>query len=360
MGRQPEKSGKLRRIAFSSSLVVAATIAAGGTSANSGAHQLSGFVTASGRSFMLNGAAFRFIGFNAYGMAGCYDGSPWTTARLDAYFSKLPANGVTRIWAFRSAGADVIASILTEAAKYNQRLILTLGDDDSACGETDGAVGGAGSGKTKEFYREGWKNRYLAWVNTIVPAFKDNPSIMMWEVANEPGQAGYLPTASEMQAYLKGASDAIRAADPNHLIGAGANYPGNFRGAANYTAVMKLPNIDAVSFHEYSYEYEKGAVVSGNFASAKQASQVVNKPFYAGEVGVRAGATCGDVRYSSLSLDSRLNFLKQKTDDYFANGIGGVLYWEYEPHRAGWVADCAYEMYPSDPMVPMVQNYVIQ
>ena len=48
------------------------------------------FITASGTHFMLNGKIFRFIGFNAYGMEGCYDGKAWTPAQLDAYFSKLP------------------------------------------------------------------------------------------------------------------------------------------------------------------------------------------------------------------------------------------------------------------------------
>jgi len=316
-----------------------------------------GFVTASGTHFVYNGSPFRFIGYNAYGMEGCYNGSIWTTAQLDAYFSSLPANGVTRLWAFQSYGTTPLTQIATEAAKYNQHLIFVLGDDDSYCGETDGSVSGNASGKTLAFYQSGWQGKYLSWVNTVVPIFKNNTAVMMWEVANEPGQAGAKPTLAQWQTYLQGTSDAIRAADPNHLISVGSNTAGNFGGSSNFTSLMGLPNINAISFHDYSYEYENGATVSGNFNTAKQASTQNNKPFYAGEAGVPSGSTCSNSNYTTLSLASRTSFLQNKANNYLANGGSGILFWEAEPTQASWVASCAYEIYPSDPLTSIVHNY---
>jgi hypothetical protein len=320
----------------------------------------SSYVTTSGTNFMLGGKTFQFIGFDAYGMEGCYNGSPWTTAQLDAYFSALPANGVTRIWAFRTYGTAILNTILTEAAKYHQHLILTLGDDDASCGETDGAINGNQSGKTTAFYQTGWQQQWLTWVNTVVPMFKTNTSIMMWEVANEPGQKpGTVQSLATMQAYLQGTSNAVRADDPNHLISVGANDVANFGGLSNYEQALNLPNIDAISFHDYSYEYESGAVVSSNYNNAKTTSQLLHKPFYGGEAGVPSGTTCNNLNYSSLTLSSRVSFLTTKAHDYLGGGAGGIDFWKYEPSRASWVGACAYEMYPGDPMLGAVQNYTL-
>jgi hypothetical protein len=136
-----------------------------GTCVQFGSPDNTNYITTSGTNFMLAGKVFQFIGYDAYGMEGCFNGA-WTTAQLDAYFSSLPANGVTRIWAFQYYGTKVLSTILTEAARYNQHLILVLGNDDSACNETDGSINGKNSGKTLAFYQTGWQGNYLTWVNT--------------------------------------------------------------------------------------------------------------------------------------------------------------------------------------------------
>jgi hypothetical protein len=330
--------------------VVSDATASGGSAVKFAAS--SSFITASGRNFMKDGQVFKFHGFNSYGMAGCYNGTAYSSAQLDAFFSSLPANGVTRIWAFRSYGTEKLKPILASAAKYDQHIIFTLADGISACGDTDYSISGDHSGKTAAYYESGWKNEWSAWVNTVVPMFRNDPTIMMWEIINEPGQKGAVPSLSVWQAYFKGTSDLIRSLDPNHLIGIGSNMPQNFGGTSNYTTLHTTPNINAVSFHDYAYEYEGGAVVSGNYNAAKNTSVTVNKPFYAGEAGQPSGASgC------SVSLSARSTYMKNKADAYFAGGIGGVMYWQYAPSKANWVANCAYEMYPGDPVITMVKNY---
>ncbi|MDF2461248.1 MAG: hypothetical protein K0S68_651 [Candidatus Saccharibacteria bacterium] len=313
----------------------------------------SGFITTSGTNFIKDGQTFKFHGFNSYGMAGCYNGTPYTTTQLDAYFSSLPSNGVTRLWAFRTYGTDRIKTIVDAAARHNQHLILTLADGISSCGELDYAVNGTHSGKTLAYYQSGWKNEWLTWVRTIVPIFKDNPTVMMWETINEPGQRGAIPDLATWQAYFQGTSDAIRALDPNHIISVGANAPGNFGGVSNYNTLMATTNINAVSFHDYAYQYEGGKVVSNNFNVAKAAGVAANKPYYGGEAGQLAGASgC------AVTPASRAAYMKAKADAYFAGGIGGLNYWEYAPSRASWVPACAHEMYPGDPIINQVKNYV--
>ncbi len=335
------------------------TGASDGIATRFGTSNSSGFITTSGTNFMLAGKVFQYIGFNFYGAADtCYNGVT-TPAQLDAYFARLPSNGVTRIWAFQTYGTSGVNTVLTEAAKYHQHLILTLGDDDASCGETDGAISGNQKGKMLAFYQTGWQGKYLSWVNTIVPMFKNNPSIMMWEVANEPGNVGDRPTEAVMQAYFEGTSDAIRAIDTNHLIGVGTNYPGAVGTYNEFVKALNIPNIDAISVHDYSYDYEHGAIVSSNFTTAKLVSQQINKPFYVGETGVKSGPTCTDVPTISLTYADRVTFLKAKTDAYIKGGAGGVGFWEYEPTQASWLGTCPWEFYPTDPFVSVVQNYVI-
>jgi hypothetical protein len=227
----------------------------------------SNYITASGTSLMLNGQPFQYIGFNT-GMEGvCWDGNNWSTAQMDTYFSKLPPNGMTRIFAVRNAGTSIVGQVVTEAARYNQHLILALGDDNSNCSDTDGSPGGAGSGKTLAFYQGGWQGNYLSWVNTIVPMFANNPTVAMWEIANEPFHTGATNVdLATMESYVSGAAAAVRADDPNHLISVAPADTGDLGGPSNYTSVMSDPNINVLDFHDYAWDFENGAEESSNFS----------------------------------------------------------------------------------------------
>ena len=307
----------------------------------------SGFVTASGQNLMLNGKQFKFIGFDAYGMTGCYSGTAWTTAELDTYFSSLPADGVTRLWAMQDYGTGPINTILTEAAKYNQHVILTLSNESSTCDTGDGASGN----KSDSYFQSGYTSTLIPWINTIVPMFKANKSIMMWEVMNEPVEK----TESTMQSFLQATSNAIRADDPNHLIAVGSNDSADYGGESNFTAAQNLPNIDAIGFHDYAWDYEGKAEESGNFTDAQSTAKSLNKPFYTGEAGVEGGSSCNGS--NGLTPANRVTYLTTKATDYFNGGLSGILFWEYEPSQASWVSSCAYEMYPGDPMIAAVKSY---
>jgi hypothetical protein len=317
----------------------------------------SGFVTALGTSLMLNGQKIQFIGFDAPGMfGGCWDGNNFTTSEMDNYFSRLPSNGLTRIFAVEPAGTTLIRTIVNEAAKYNQHLILSLSEDGSECNDTDGAPNGAGSGKTETYYESGWRGQYLTWINTIVPLFKDSTTVAMWEIANEPfhsGATGSQLGLSTMENYMNGAAAAIRANDPNHLIETGLADPGSCGGASNYTAVQSGSDIDVICFHDYAWDYEGKAELSTNFSVAQAAAVQLNKPFIAGEAGVEGGAGC--TPSTGLSLSDRMSYLILKTNDYMSGGIGAVAFWDYERESPG----CAYEILQGDPLIAAVQNYTV-
>lgn len=320
-----------------------------GTTGTPAGTTTSGFVTQSGQNLMLNGKVFKFIGFDAYGMTGCYSGTAWTTAQLDTYFSSLPAEGVTRLWAMQEYGTSSINTVLTEAAKYNQHVILTLSNDSSTCDTGDGPSGN----KADSYYQTGYQSTLIPWINSIVPMFKNNKSVMMWEIMNEPVEE----TESIMQPFLKATSNAIRADDPNHLIAVGGDDAANFGGNSNFTTDQNLPNINAIGFHDYAWDYEGKVEVSGNFTTAQSTAKSLNKPLYTGEAGVEGGSSCNGS--NGLTPANRVTYLTTKANDYFNGGLSGILFWEYEPSQASWVTSCAYEMYPGDPMITAVKNYSI-
>jgi hypothetical protein len=349
-----------------------------------------GYVTASGTNLMLNGNVTHFIGFDAYGMEGCYNGTAWTTAQLDTYFAGLPANGLTRIWADEVYGTSVIANIIAQAAKYNQHLVLSIANDDGNCDPTpDDPTSSSCSnnpcGEPLSFYQgagvsgSAWSTTYVGWVDTIVPMFANDPTVAMWEISNEPGNSASVPTAT-METYLTDSAEAIRKVDPNQLIESGFNYPGNANDqsagtAADYEQIQSSPYINVISLHDYIWDYYLSTYgqtyainnpESSDFPTAQAAATEFNKPFIVGETGVESGPTCT----SDLTESQRVNYLENKTNDYFEgknpNGgtgpaAGAVMYWEYEPANSyGWSnGQCEYDLFPPDPLISMVQNYQV-
>jgi hypothetical protein len=151
-----------------------------GNAVQFGSTAATGYVSASGTNLMLNGKVTQFIGFDAYGMEGCFNGTSWTTAQLDAYFAGLPSNGLTRIWADQFWGTAVIANIVAQATKYNQHLVLSIANDDGNCDPTpddptEATCSNNPCGEPLSFYQgagvagSAWSTTYVGWVNTIVP-----------------------------------------------------------------------------------------------------------------------------------------------------------------------------------------------
>jgi mannan endo-1,4-beta-mannosidase len=321
--------------------------------ATSPSQAVSGIVYRDGRWLMLDGRPYRFIGFNAFGMEGCETGTPWTQSQLDAYFGTLPANAMTRTWAFRPWGTEPLDRIVASATSHHQKLILSLADGPSDC-ESDGAPpdgegrGEHGGGKTADWYESGYRGTYLPWVRKVVARYADSPTIGMWEVMNEPG-AHINVHPAVLKAFLDTAAEAIRGVDPSHLIETGtlANYAS---AAVDYRLVDSGPNIDVGSIHEYDYDYKtSNVIVSTHLAPALQSASKANKPLIVGETGVMSGpAGC------RTSPERRASVARQKLDGYFDAGVAGVLMWNYSlaPRTS-----CSYDIGPNDPVVKVVTEY---
>jgi len=301
-----------------------------------------GFVYRSGRTLMLDGAPYRFVGFNAFGMAGCATGTAWTDDQLAVYFDGLPAASMTRIWAFSRWGMAALDRIVAAAQARHQKMIFSLAEAGSGC---------ESPAKDNAWYASGYQGSYLAWVRQVVTRFAGSPAIGMWEIINEPGHTSTVD-ATTMKAFLDGTAAVIKGIDPDHLVESGsmAEYAPGF---AAFGTEHSGPDIDVGSLHEYDYSAANPLIVSHHLAPTLSALDAIAKPLIIGEVGISSGtdATC------LPTLADRAAALRRKLDAYFLSGVAGVLIWNYTP-TPSTTCGLSVRGTPADPALAMVSAYV--
>ena len=312
-------------------------------SAPAEAHPL---LTRQGRELYYDGEPYQAVGVNAMGLAGCETGRPYTDEQVDAFFGSLSPRSLTRAWAFEAQGMEGIERMVHWAEVHDQLLILTFADGRGYCGESDGRAGGEGSGKIEAWYRDGYKRKYLPWLEAVVRRFKDSKAIGMWELINEPGDTD----EQTMRAFFDDAAARVKAIDPRHLVlsGSQAEY---VRGTRDYAYVHGGPDIDLASLHEYDYDYQSSrTIVSPHVQPVLEAMRAIDKPLIVSETGIRAGGGS-----ACTSFDVRRDAFQQKFDVYLAQqGVVGVLIWSWvTKERSG----CTYESFPTDPLMPMIRAY---
>ncbi|KEP46730.1 glycoside hydrolase family 5 protein, partial [Rhizoctonia solani 123E] len=178
------------------------------TTTTSAAPVSTGFVKTSGTKFTLNGSTFTVVGSNAYWMAQLS-----STADITSAFADLSAAGVTtlRTWGFNdvtspsgtyyqlwsgatgtvNTGADGLAkfdTVVAAAKAAGIRLIIALTNNWSDYGGMDVYVKQIlGSSNHDLFYTDATvKAAFKSYINTWVTRYKNEPTVLAWELANEP------------------------------------------------------------------------------------------------------------------------------------------------------------------------------
>jgi len=306
------------------------------------------FVQRSGDQLTLGGRPFQFAGTNNYYLM--YKSHLMT----DAVLAKAAANNfnVVRTWAFTdiglqdgtgsvdsgntttyfqywngsapafndgATGLEKLDYVIAKAKADGVRLVLPLTNNWSNFGGMDQYVKWAGGTYHSDFYSnrtiQGW---YKAWidhllnrVNTITGiAYKDDPTIMAWELANEPrcGGSGVFPkdpacNVATLQSWVTDMSAHIKSVDPKHLVATGdegflctdptgTDWTTNCSEGVDAVAFAKVPTIDYLSFHLYPNSWGKDAAwgtawITDHFKAAKQ----IHKPAILGEFGWSDKAT---------------------------------------------------------------------
>ena len=330
-----------------------------------------GFVQAAGTSLSVNGQPYRFTGINIYNAAngaGCW--YPMTGgSTLGDSLSAISASGgpvAMRAWFFQglatSGGVRDWSGFdhtLAVAAAHGTRVIVTLANQWPDC---DGVDGGAGSYKDSTWYAGGYEQAdpvsgfesYKDWVAEIVSRYKDNPTILAWQLLNEaevkPSQSSTScsPNASVLlKNFATDVSGLIKQIDPNHLVSLGTIGGGQCgTSGPEYQDVYSVPTLDLCEYHDYGSPTTPmpGDQFNGLAVRLNQC-EALGKPLFVGETGITSPG-------EASSLTARAADFQAKFAAQFGTGVVGELAWAW--NKDGSVG--SYDIGPGDPTLAVLAH----
>lgn len=343
------------------------------------------FVMRQGQQLTLDGQPFRFTGMNIYeANSDGWCGEEYTANQLRTAFDGIGSrNTVLRAWFFQTMAAQKgpvgswsgvrdwsrFDQTLAVAAEKGVRVVVTLTDQWSECGD-----GGASQFKTKDWYLGGYNVpdpvlaakyaqwvSYRDWVTEVVTRYRDNPTILAWQLVNEAEvkdsvDAGCpvgdpndpMDPGNILRDFAQDVSGLIRGIDPNHLISLGT-LGGGQCGTQDwqYSLVHALPNIDLCEVHDYSLETMPGDQSNGLQRRLDQCA-ALDKPLFIGETGI----TPNDL--ADKSFEGRAELFDAKFRVQFAAGVVGELVWDYR--RTGSTLN-TYDIGDGDPTLLRIQAW---
>ncbi len=318
--------------------------------AKSLAAQVEGFVQREGSRLHVNGSSYYFHGANQYYLF--YKSQKMTNEVLEDAAS-LGLNTL-RTWAFCDGEWHDGHSLQPSPRQYNEasfknldyaiyraeqlgiRLIFSLTNNWDAFGGMNAYVRWTRSAREHDdFYtNQEIKNLFKDYIRYVLNRrntytgrlYKEEPAILMWELANEPRIAKY--RENSLYNWIDEMAGFIKSEDPNHLVSSGSE--GDLD--ADLYQAHRSPSIDIVSFHLYPEDWNLNperslAYIERNIRIAKND---IKKPVYCGEFGLRNKASRESTyrawyqKLQSLQVDGSLFWiLSGKQDD-------GSLYPDYD------------------------------
>jgi mannan endo-1,4-beta-mannosidase len=333
-----------------------------------------GFVQSLGGALTLDGAPFRFGGTNAAGLMMS------DRATVDQVLETAQSDNlkVVRVWVFcdgiqcdggqfylqywnsatgapayndTTTGLANVDYTIAEAGKLGIKLIVTLTDNWTYFGGMDTYVTWRGLKDHDQFYTdstilqwyENWVSHVLNHVNTITGvAYKDDPAIMAWELANEPECGnGNLPTSNSCNVqtlvdWIGTASAYIKTVDQNHLVAVGDEGficpAGNCSNGVDSSSFSQVSTIDIAGFHLYPDSWNLNLAEAATFiADQESIAAKLGKPVYMGEFGIESG------NGKEAVFNDWMNLI-------FSGGASGAMFWDL---ASGTTAASAAETYYS-------------
>ncbi len=342
--RPPFFSPRFRFVALAVLLTFIANMVIGQPpSANAAA----GFVTRAGAQFSLNGSPFYFAGTNTYylifkshvmvddALQNAADmglkvvrawsfldignpagGSPQTIDNIKdgVYIQYWDTSSGTPKINEGANGIQMFDYYVWKAKQLGLKLIIPFTNNWKDFGGMDQYVTWYNLNYHDDFYTNATvKTAYKNWISSLVNrvnpltgvAYKNEPTIMAWELANEPrcGGSGVKPTSSacntttitnwanEMSTYIKQST-----VDPNHLVAVGdegffnrggSDWTYNGSSGVDYDTLIALPNIDFGTYHLYPDSWSKTVAWGTQYISDHTAaSAAANKPSVMEEFGI--------------------------------------------------------------------------
>ncbi|XP_068304301.1 mannan endo-1,4-beta-mannosidase 1-like [Pyrus communis] len=299
-------------------------------------HPGSTFARTQGTRFVMNGKPFYINGFNAYWMM--YMASdPSTRAKVTSALQQASKYGmnVARVWAFSDGGNDRplqpspgsynedtfkgLDFVISEAKRYGVYVILSFVNNFDEYGGRKQYVQwarehGQSISTDDDFYTNSVvKGYYKDHIKTLLTrknsitnvAYKNDPTIVAWELMNEPRCQSDV-SGSILQQWVKEMAAHVKYIDSKHLLEIGLEgfygkttpdnkqfNPGNLEYGSDFIASNLLPDIDFATIHIYAEQWLPGTSEEGqaDFVDKwvqqhiEDCNTVVKKPLVLGEFG---------------------------------------------------------------------------
>ncbi|XP_065880800.1 mannan endo-1,4-beta-mannosidase 7-like [Euphorbia lathyris] len=251
-----------------------------------------GFVNTNGVQFMLNGSPFYANGFNAYWLM-YFATDPSTRDKVSSVFLQAKQHGLSlaRTWAFNDGQDRALQNapgsydeksfqgldfVISEAKRNGIKVILSLVNNYENLGGKKQYVNWArNQGQsvssdddffTNSLVKDYYKNHIktvLTRRNTITGvSYKDEPTIMAWELMNEP-RCTSDPSGKTIQAWITEMASYLKSIDSNHLLEVGLEgfygqssaqkqqFNPNFLIGTDFISNNQIPGIDFATVHSY-------------------------------------------------------------------------------------------------------------
>ncbi|XP_028801298.1 mannan endo-1,4-beta-mannosidase 5-like [Neltuma alba] len=259
-----------------------------------------GFVRTNGTEFVLNGSAFFFNGFNSYWMMNVAVDSN-QRYKISNVFREASSIGlsVCRTWAFNDGGYQALQIspgvydenvfqaldfVVAEAGKYNVTLILSLVNNYHDFGgrpqyvQWANSSGALNATNDDDFYTnpviKGYYKNHVTKVltrnNTITKiAYKDDPTIMAWELINEP-RCNVDYSGNTTNDWVQEMAGFVKSIDNNHLLEVGMEgfygdsipdrkqYNPGYQVGTDFIRSNLIDQIDFATIHAYPDNWLSG------------------------------------------------------------------------------------------------------
>ncbi|XP_022941053.1 mannan endo-1,4-beta-mannosidase 7-like [Cucurbita moschata] len=301
-----------------------------------------GFVSTRGQQLILNGSPFYANGFNAYWVM--YFGSdPSQRNKVSSAFEEAVKHGLSigRTWAFSDGGDSPLQYspgsynekmfqgldfAVSEARKYGIKLILSLVNNYENMGgkkqyvEWARSQGQSISSDDDFFSNPVVKGLYKNHIKSILTrinsftgvAYKDDPTIMAWELMNEP-RCPSDPSGNTIQAWIREMGSYLKSIDGKHLLEAGLEgFYGqsrnqgnpNFQVGTDFIANNQIPEIDFATVHSYPDQWLTGSTNQNQLSflntwlneHIQDAQNILHKPVLFAEFGKSTKNSASDQR----------------------------------------------------------------
>jgi mannan endo-1,4-beta-mannosidase len=325
-----------------------------------------GFVTRVGSDLKLNGKPFKFYGSNNYYLM--YKSRPmvddvfadaqaagFTVLRTWGWLDQNPSDGVVfqtwdpallrPVYNDGPDGLERLDYVLYRARQAGVKLVIPFTNNWGDFGGMDQYVRWAGKAYHDDFYRDAqirgwykdWISHVLNRVNTLTGvAYKDDPTVMTWELANEPRcqGSGAFPASDQcgkahpetITNWADEMTRFIKSIDHHHLASVGEegftcanpdsdDWNTNCGPGTDSAALTALPAVDVMSFHLYPDGWGTTPAwgtqwIKDHIAVARR----LHKASMLGEFGLKDKGTRNPV-------------YQQWTDAVRSAGGTGFLYW---------------------------------